>query len=43
MLDPLFVQNAILNKNISIDELITVANKAGNRKSPGIDIIPNEI
>ncbi len=43
MNDPQYDENQYLNRDISVDELITVTNKTQNRKATGIDLIPNEV
>ncbi len=43
MNDPLYVSNAFLNRNISIDEVSKVVDRLKNNKAPGIDKIPNEV
>ena len=43
MNDPLYVPNAILNRNISIEEVNSVVDRLKNNKAPGIDKIPNEV
>ena len=43
MMDPLYVSNDVLNCNIGIGEVKAVAMKAKRGKSPGIDLLPNEI
>ena len=43
MLDPLYTPNYTLNKDITIEEVRDVINKAKVKKSVGVDLIPNEI
>ena len=43
MIDPLYVSNGFLNRNISLDEVSTVIDRLKNNKAPGIDKIPNEV
>ncbi len=43
MLDPLYLPNISLNKDITIQEVNFVVNKAKNNKACGIDTIPYEI
>ena len=43
MIDPLYVPNTVLNRNISLDEINFVINHIKNNKAPGIDKIPNEV
>ncbi len=43
MSDPLYVDNSVLNGNITIDEINMVIDRLKNRKAPGIDEIPNEV
>ncbi len=43
MLDPLYNENYILNKNFTLLEISKLINKLKNKKAVGIDKIPNEI
>ncbi len=43
MNDPLYVSNAMLNRNISLQEVSNVVDRLKNKKAPGIDKIPNEV
>lgn len=42
-MDPLFIPNDTLNKSISIEEVRKVISNLKNGKSPGIDLIYNEV
>ncbi len=43
MNDPLYVSNAFLNRNITLEEVNNVIDRLKNNKAPGIDMIPNEV
>ncbi len=43
MLDPLYIENKILNKNFSIMEVKHMVLKAKNKKAVGLDKVPNEM
>ncbi len=43
MNDPLYTDNQMLNRNITIEEINVVVDRLKNRKAPGIDRIPNEV
>ncbi len=43
MLDPLYVQNAMLNKMITVEDVRKVVDKAKKGKAVGLDKLPNEI
>ncbi len=43
MSDPLYVSNAFLNRNITLEEVSNVVDRLKNNKAPGIDLIPNEV
>ena len=43
MMDPLYVQNQILNNNITREEVVQVLKNLKNGKAVGYDAIPNEI
>ena len=43
MLDPLYDQNKVLNRIITLEEIDKVVKKAKNKKNPGIDLLPNEV
>ena len=43
MSDPLYIDNHVLNKNITMNEVEFVIDRLKNRKAPGIDKIPNEV
>ena len=43
MLDPLYTQNAALNKAITLEELDRFIQKAKNKKNPGTDTTPYDI
>ena len=43
MLDPLYSQSNILNKDFTLDEIKSVVRKSKFRKAVGIDMIPNEV
>ena len=43
MHDPLYVPNAVLNRQISLNEVSNVIDRLKNNKAPGIDLIPNEV
>jgi hypothetical protein len=41
--DPVYTSNRDLNRNIDISEVRKYVYKAKNKKSPGIDLLPNEV